>query len=419
VKLKDFPALTGIRQRFKSDRLTNLSGELRKQFDASGVSVGQGERIAIAVGSRGIADIVEIVRDVAEWVRGQGAEPFIVPAMGSHGGATAQGQERILRDYGVTEASTGAPVLSGMAVVELPQGTLPVKAYFDRKAFQADATIAINRIKVHTDYHGPYESGLMKMLVIGLGKQAQATAIHTHGVRGLREVIPQVARQILAHANVIMGVAIVENAYDQTMLVRAIPAQEIPDREPGLLAVARVNMPSLPVDELDILIIDEMGKDISGAGIDTNIIGRMMIAGEPEPDAPRIASIVVRDLTDVSRGNAVGVGLADVITRRLFEKINLKTTYANLITSTFLERGKIPIIAEDDLEAIGFAWRTAGSKAGDEVKVARIRNTLQLAEMYVSPAVLNEIRDDDAIEVTGPTVEPFDSAGELFPFGNR
>ena len=333
--------------------------------------------------------------------------------------ATAQGQERILRDYGVTEASTGAPVLSGMAVVELPQGTLPVKAYFDRKAFQADATIAINRIKVHTDYHGPYESGLMKMLVIGLGKQAQATAIHTHGVRGLREVIPQVARQILAHANVIMGVAIVENAYDQTMLVRAIPAQEIPDREPGLLAVARVNMPSLPVDELDILIIDEMGKDISGAGIDTNIIGRMMIAGEPEPDAPRIASIVVRDLTDVSRGNAVGVGLADVITRRLFEKINLKTTYANLITSTFLERGKIPIIAEDDLEAIGFAWRTAGSKAGDEVKVARIRNTLQLAEMYVSPAVLNEIRDDDAIEVTGPTVEPFDSAGELFPFGNR
>ena len=322
--LKDFPALTGIRQRFKSDRLTNLSGELRKQFDASGVSVGQGERIAIAVGSRGIADIVEIVRDVAEWVRGQGAEPFIVPAMGSHGGATAQGQERILRDYGVTEASTGAPVLSGMAVVELPQGTLPVKAYFDRKAFQADATIAINRIKVHTDYHGPYESGLMKMLVIGLGKQAQATAIHTHGVRGLREVIPQVARQILAHANVIMGVAIVENAYDQTMLVRAIPAQEIPDREPGLLAVARVNMPSLPVDELDILIIDEMGKDISGAGIDTNIIGRMMIAGEPEPDAPRIASIVVRDLTDVSRGNAVGVGLADVITRRLFEKINLK-----------------------------------------------------------------------------------------------
>ncbi len=383
------------------------------------MSVGQGERIAIAVGSRGIADIVEIVRDVAEWVRGQGAEPFIVPAMGSHGGATAQGQERILRDYGVTEASTGAPVLSGMAVVELPQGTLPVKAYFDRKAFQADATIAINRIKVHTDYHGPYESGLMKMLVIGLGKQAQATAIHTHGVRGLREVIPQVARQILAHANVIMGVAIVENAYDQTMLVRAIPAQEIPDREPGLLAVARVNMPSLPVDELDILIIDEMGKDISGAGIDTNIIGRMMIAGEPEPDAPRIASIVVRDLTDVSRGNAVGVGLADVITRRLFEKINLKTTYANLITSTFLERGKIPIIAEDDLEAIGFAWRTAGSKAGDEVKVARIRNTLQLAEMYVSPAVLNEIRDDDAIEVTGPTVEPFDSAGELFPFGNR
>ncbi|MDP6439681.1 MAG: DUF362 domain-containing protein [Candidatus Brocadiia bacterium] len=419
MKPKDFPALTGIRQRFKSDRLTDLPGELRKQLDASGVSVGQGDRVAIAVGSRGIADIVEIVRGVAEWVRGRGAEPFIVPAMGSHGGATAEGQERILKDYGVTEANTGAPVLSDMAVVELPQGTLPVKVYFDRNAFQADATIAVNRIKVHTDYHGPYESGLMKMLVIGLGKQAQATAIHTHGVRGLREVIPQVARQILAHANVIMGVAIVENAYDQTMLVRAIPAQEIPDREPELLAIARVNMPSLPVDELDILIIDEMGKDISGAGIDTNIIGRMMIAGEPEPDSPRIASIVVRDITDVSHGNAVGVGLADIITRRLFEKIDLKITYANLITSTFLERGKIPIIAEDDREAIGFAWRAAGSKAGEEVKVARIRNTLQLAEMYVSPAVLNEIRDDDAIEVTGPTVEPFDSGGELFPFGNR
>ena len=224
MQVRDFPVLTKIRQRTRPDR---LAGELRKQLAGGGVSVKRGDRVAIAVGSRGIANIAEMVREIAQWVRGQGAEPFIVPAMGSHGGATGEGQKLVLESYDVTEAYTGAPILSDMAVVELPRGGLPVRVYFDKNAFQADATIAVNRIKLHTDYHGRYESGLMKMLVIGLGKQAQADAIHSYGVRGLREIMPQVARNMLAHANVIMGVGIVENAFHETMLVQAMPAREI------------------------------------------------------------------------------------------------------------------------------------------------------------------------------------------------
>ena len=418
MQVRDFPILTKIRQRSRSDRLVDLGGELRKQLAGSGVSVKRGDRVAVAVGSRGIANIAEMVREVTKWVRCQEAEPFIVPAMGSHGGATAEGQKRVLESFNVTEAYTGAPILSDMAVVELPQGGLPVKVYFDKNAYQADATIAINRVKLHTDYHGPYESGLMKMLVIGLGKQAQADAIHSYGVRGLREIMPQVARQILAHANVIMGMGIVENALHETVLVQAMPAREIPDREPALLEIARANMPSLPVDELDILVIDAMGKDISGSGIDTNVIGRMRIVGEPEPDSPRIKIVVVRDLTDASHGNAAGAGLADIVTRRLFEKIDFRATYANVVTSRFLQRGSIPVVAEDDREAIRIAFGAIGPKAPDEVRMARILSTLRLAELYVSPAVLDELQGSEAIEVREPSVEMFDGTGQLFAFGD-
>ena len=418
MQVRDFPVLTKIGQRSRSDRLVDLAGELRKQLAGSGVSVKRGDRVAVAVGSRGIANIAEVVREVAQWVRDQGAKPFIVPAMGSHGGATAEGQKRLLESYNVTEAYTGAPILSDMAVVELPQGGLPVKVYFDKNAYQADATIAINRVKLHTDYHGPYESGLMKMLVIGLGKQAQADAIHSYGVRGLREIMPQVARQILAHANVIMGMGIVENAFHETVLVQAMPAREIPDREPALLEIARANMPSLPVDELDILVIDAMGKDISGSGIDTNVIGRMRIVDEPEPDRPRIKIVIVRDLTDASHGNAAGAGLADIVTRRLFGKIDFRATYANVVTSRFLQRGSIPVVAEDDREAIRIAFGAIGPKAPDEVRMARILSTLRLAELYVSPAVLDELQGSEAIEVREPSVEMFDGTGQLFAFGD-
>ena len=412
----DLPPLIPIRQRFEAESLADVTGELRIQLDAAGVPLQPGDRVAIAVGSRGITDIAVIAKGVAEWVRARQAEPFIVPAMGSHGGATPQGQEKILHSLGVTETYTGAPIVSAMDVVALPRGDAPVKVFFDRNAYEADATIAVNRIKVHSDFHGPYESGLMKMLAIGLGKQAQAEAIHTCGVRGLRDFMPLVARQIIACANVVMGVAIVENAVDQTLLVEAIPACDIPAREPRLLEVARANMPSLPADELDILIVDELGKDISGVGMDTNIIGRLMIPGEPEPDRPNIKTIVARDLTGQSHGNALGIGLADIITRRLFDKIDFDAMYANVKTSTFLARANVPVIAEDDRQAVALALRTVGPATRGQVKIIRIRNTLDLSELYVSPAVL-AVLDGAAIEVTGPPLELLDDKGGLFPFG--
>ncbi len=412
----NLPALTRIRQLFAGDRIDDVGAELHRQLAASPVRVHAGQRVAVAVGSRGIVNLAEIVKALVEWVRAQGAEPFIIPAMGSHGGGTAAGQREVLESYGVTEDYVGAPIVSDMAVVELPRGDLPVKVYFDRSAGKADVTIAVNRIKPHTDYTGRYESGLMKMLAIGLGKHAQADAIHAYGASGLRDIMPKVAKQILAHANVVMGVAIVDNAFEQTMHLEAVPAELIPEREPDLLAMAREAMPRLPVDELDILIVDEMGKDISGTGLDTNIIGRKMIRGEAEFERPNVKAIIVRDLTDVSHGNAIGVGLADICTRHLFNKIDFKATYANLKTSTFLERGKIPVVAKNDREAAEFAVRTIGPAGSDEIRIVRIPDTLHLAHVYVSPAVLRLLKGNPEVDVTGPTREMFDSESDLCPF---
>jgi hypothetical protein len=410
------PPLTRVRQRFDAAKLEDPTGELRRQLAASGVTLRAGQHLAIAVGSRGIANYQSLVTETVRWVRAQGAEPFIVPAMGSHGGATAEGQRAILEDYGITEANVGAPIRSSMEVVELPRGDLPAPVYWDRNAYGADAVIVINRVKPHTDFHGPYESGLMKMLAVGLGKQQGAAALHHLGVPGLRDVAPRAARAILARGKVLLGVAIVENAYDQTCLVRVLRAEEIPEREPELLEEARRRMPSLPVRDVDILIVDRIGKDISGTCLDPNIIGRILIRGEPEPDYPRVKMLVAREMTEGSHGNALGVGLADIITRRLFDRIDLRTTYANLFTAGFLERGKIPIITENDRRAIEFAFRGCGPVEPPAARIIRIRDTLHLDELHVSPEVLSELEDSARIEVLGPVGEPFDGEGNLRPF---
>jgi hypothetical protein len=302
-----------------------------------------------------------------------------------------------------------------MEVVELDRGDVDIPVYFDALAAGADGTVVINRIKPHTSFHGRYESGLMKMLAIGLGKQRQAEAIHQLGVAGLRDCMPRVARQVLRQGNVLLGVAIVENAYDRTMRVRAIRAAEIPDEEPGLLELARANMPRLPIEDIDVLVVDEMGKNISGLGIDPNIVGRLRIAGQCEPTGPRIGLIVVRDLTEASAGNAVGMGLADLITRRLFEKIDWASTYENVLTSTFFERSKVPLVADDDRQAMEFALRILRSRAPDDLRIVRIRNTLDLAEVLVSPAVLRAVEGRSDIQVLGRAGPWFDRAGRMRP----
>jgi hypothetical protein len=336
-----------------------------------------GARIAIAVGSRGIANLPVIVGEVEAWVREHEAEPFIVPAMGSHGGATADGQRKILEGFGI------AGVVSSMDVVQLGPD-----AFIDRCAFESDGVILINRIKPHTSFHGQYESGLMKMLAVGLSKHAGAAAIHRQGVAGLRDRIPVVAQQVLATGKILFGVAIVENAYDETLTARAIAASRIPGDEPALLELARANMPYLPVEGIDLLIVDEFGKEISGTGMDTNVIGRLRIAGEPEPERPRIQKIFVRDLRGDS---AYGIGLADVTTRRVVEKADWKVTEVNAQTSGFPERVKLPAVVETDAEVL--------SNAGP--RVVRIKNTLHLETLIVSEAARKEIEGRDTIEVLG------------------
>ena len=384
----NLPQMFLVRQRFAAEKLADMTGALRMEL--ARYAIGTGKRIAIAVGSRGIANLPAVVCGVADWVRTQGSEPFIVPAMGSHAGATADGQRQLLEKFGIT----GVPIRSTMEVVPLGGN-----AFMDRFAFDADGVIVINRVKPHTSFHGRYESGLMKMLAVGLGKHTGAAAIHRLGVPGLREEMPVVARQVLATGKILFGVAIVENAYDETLALAVIPAAEIPAREPALLELARVNMPQLPVADVDVLVVDEIGKELSGTGMDTNVIGRLRIAGEGEPASPRIKRIVVRD---VRGDSAYGIGLADVTTRRLVDNVNWKITQTNVETSGFIERGKLPVVMETDEQAVEWAL-PAGPR------VMRIPNTLRLEWLLVSESIRQEIAGRNTIEVLRPACDFFEA----------
>ena len=423
----NFPPLTPIRRRYDHPRIVDVEAEVERELARVPLARGDGRQlapagltVAIAVGSRGIANLALIVRAVARGLKARGHHPFVVPAMGSHGGATAEGQRLVLAGYGVTEEYAGVPIRSSMETVELSDGGIGNRVFTDREAASADATVVINRVKPHTDFHGVVESGLLKICVLGLGKEAQAREIHSFGIAGLRERILPTARQIISHGNIALGLAIVENARDETMVIRAIAPDRFEVEERELLELARSHMPSLPFERLDLLVIDEMGKDVSGTGLDPNLIGRIRVPGQPEPEGPAIGSIVVTDLTDASHGNAIGVGLADVITRRLSDKIDPTVTYANVVTSTFLERGKIPVVAGSDREAVDIALRTCGRAAlferGEVPRIARIRNTLHAAELLVSAPLLAELRDRPDIEVIGEAGGLFGAGDELTPF---
>ena len=309
-------SLTKIRQQFPDNALGDVKGEIKKSLNSLRGIIRENSSIAIAVGSRGIDNLPIVVAEVVNYVKAQGAKPFIIPAMGSHGGATAEGQREVLAGYGITEAAIGAPIKSSMEVVELPSTGLGHRIYMDKNAYESDGVILINKIKPHTDFHATYESGLVKMTVIGLGKEHGAEAIHHFGVYGLKELIPASALRILAENKIVGAIALIENANDKTMLVKALKAADIMQEEPKLLEIARKNRPALPVDQIDVLIIDQMGKNISGVGIDTNIIGRLKIYDQPEPISPKIRSIIVNDITEESQGNATGVGLADIISKK-------------------------------------------------------------------------------------------------------
>lgn len=377
-------------------------------------SIRPGMRVAVAVGSRGISNLALIVRTAVDFLRAQGAEPFIIPAMGSHGGGTAAGQEAVLAGYGITEQTAHAPVRATMEVVSLgfTEGTPRIPVFMDRFAFESDGVLVINRVKPHTDFHGEHESGIVKMLTIGLGKHRQALQMHSYGADGLRDYIPRVSRVVIESGKLLGALGILEDGCDNTSRVAFARPEEIFALDSELLAQARRSIARLPFDDLDLLIVDCMGKDYSGTGLDTNVIGRMRIRGS-EDTVPHCRRVVTLDLSPASHGNALGVGLADVVTRRLVDKIDWRVTQENVVTSGFLERGFLPIVCETDQAAVGVGLRGLGRPVDPEsVRAVRIRNTLALGEAWVSPALLRELPDVQA-EASALT---FDSAGNICMF---
>jgi len=400
-----------IRQRFQDDVVADagilLGAKLSELQDLSF----KDKQIAIAVGSRGIDQLDKIVKTLVDYLHERGAKPFIFPAMGSHGGATAEGQAELLAGYGVTEEAMGCPVRSSMEVVELDAGDLKNKVFMDRFAYESDGIILVNRVKPHTDFHGDYESGLCKMLVLGVGKHRQALEMHKYGVTGLKALMPQTAEHILKTGKVVAGLALVEDPNDRIIFVEVIKGQNIMKMEKDLLVKAREFMPRLPVKDIDVLIVDELGKNISGTGMDTNIIGRMKIHGEPEPDYPDIKQIVIDGITDESHGNALGIGLADVATRNIVDKIDYQVMYENVFTSTFLERAKVPVTVDNMQEALKFALRACGPRDEGSERVIRIKNTLKIKELYVSDAILQEL--GETVDVLNEEVDLLDEAGNI------
>lgn len=370
-----------------------------------------GKKIGILVGSRGIRSLQEIVTCLIQVLQTNGAEVVLLPAMGSHGGATAEGQQTILEEYGLGQKITGVPILSCMDVTQVGDvDEHPV--YVDSLVLGLDGVIPVNRIKAHTDFHGVYESGIAKMLVIGAGKRHQAEAVHQHGTKGLTDLIPKIAEIVLKKIPFLAAVAILENKFDETALIEVLNKTNVLSREQELLIQSKKMLPIIPFKDLDVLVVSQMGKNISGVGMDPNITKRMRIGGiEEEQGGPR--RIVVLDLTEASSGNSLGMGIADVITQKLYDKVDFKKTYINTITSGFLERCFVPVVMPTEQEAISVAIQTCGRIATWETaRMVFIYNTLEMAEFFVSAPLLPELPKHYIADKTA-TLEVFDDLGTL------
>ncbi len=405
------PPLIPIVQEFSRDRIEDVEAAVRAALQAQGglARLPKGARVAITAGSRGIADIPRVLRAVAACVREAGGEPFIVPAMGSHGGATASGQEEVLAHYGITEATVGAPIRASMETVVL--GTTPngVPVHMDRLAREADGTIVVARVKPHTSFRSDIESGLCKMTAIGLGKLRGAEAVHRGG---LATTIPLAAQVTIDRGNLLLGLALVENAFHQLHTIRAVAPREFHATDRELLRLANALLPRVPFDPLDVLGVGWLGKNISGSGMDYNIVGMWRrIGGERVPD---FHQIVVFDVTNESDGNVYGVGIADFTTRRLVDKMDPDKTYRNALTAgpSAIPPVKIPVVLPTDRDALEVALSLGTS--GDRPRLALIRNTLELERLWVSEALLPEVEANPRLHVDGaPITDVFDAAGTL------
>ncbi|MGI9048617.1 MAG: lactate racemase domain-containing protein [Rubrobacteraceae bacterium] len=415
----EFPKLVRVRQEFPRPRVESVEEALREQCAREEISsrIEQGMEVAITAGSRGISGINVIIRSLVDMLKDAGAKPFIVPAMGSHGGATAEGQIEILESLGVTEEFCGAPIQSSMEVVELGETERGVTVYMDRNASEADGVVVVGRIKLHTDFRSDLESGLLKMASIGLGKHAQALALHAYGVPGIRDYMAEAGEVVFGSGKVLFGVGIVENAYEETAIIEAVPPERVLEREKELLKESAKLMPKLPVAGMDLLFVDELGKNFSGTGMDTNVIGRFRILGVEEPETPNAKYLIVSNISEASHGNALGIGLADLTTSRLFEQVDYEAMNQNVLTSTFLERAKIPMIMKNDQETIRAAMRCNWGVPPEETRLVRIANTLHLRDLYLTENLLEEALANGNVEVVREAADmEFDESEYLVPF---
>jgi hypothetical protein len=392
-----------VRQKFEAPAIDDIPGEIALQVSRLGLEkrVRPGQTVAVACSSRGIANYSTIVQATVNSLRELGLEPFIVPAMGSHGAATAEGQKRVLEHYGISEERIGAPIRSSLEVLQIGETEDGIPVFLEKLASEADYVVPINRIKSHTDFEYEIESGLMKLMPIGLGKQKGAATYHQAILTyGYPRVILTVARKILESGRILCGVATVENGLAQTSQIPVVRPEELEQREKELLKEAKRLEARLPFEEADILIIDEMGKDISGTGFDTKVVGRIhMPLVTREPETPRVKRIVVCDLSENSEGNAVGVGIADFVTRRLVDKIDLDALYMNAISGASPEQAKIPVTLKDDRDAIEVAIKSIGLIPPEKLRIIRIKSTKHLGEVDISQAYEEELPDRDDLKI--------------------
>jgi hypothetical protein len=412
-----YPAMIRVRQNFNTNSIQDTHEAVRSEIARIKPReiIAPGNTVALTVGSRGIANLDGVLAELVSELKKIGAKPFIVPAMGSHGGASGEGQKKIIEHYNITEDTMGAPIKSSMEVVEIGSTSDGVPVLLDQNASRADHIIVVNRVKPHTDFKGEIESGLMKMMAIGLGKQKAADHYHNFFMRlGHYHVLTTVAREIIRKCPIAFGLALVENQRDETEIIQAIPPEKIEETERELLIKAKELLPRIPFDPIDLLIVDEMGKDISGTGMDQNVIARTVIPYHQVPTTPKITRIFVRDLSAGSEGNATAIGNADFTTKRLVDKIDRHATYMNAITSSCPEAVRIPPYYDSDREVIEAALNTIGDIEPEKARIVHILNTLKLEKMMISEAMVSEVEQLDNVSIIGSADQmKFDGQGDL------
>ncbi|GAB4137815.1 MAG: lactate racemase domain-containing protein [Planctomycetaceae bacterium] len=415
-----FPRMMRIRQKFEAPRIADVPAEVEKELAALklGEKIQAGETVAITAGSRGIANIAEIIKAIVDHCKKLRAVPFIVPAMGSHGGGTADGQRKIIESYGITEEFTGAEIRSSMETVIVDQTPQGIPVHFDKHASEADHVLVCGRVKPHTGFVGEIESGLHKMMLIGLGKHEGAKIYH-RAIQDFSwlEIVTAVADKVLETCHVIAGLAILENAYDETGMIAAVAPQDFLEREKELLRIAKDWMPRLPFAEIDLLIVDEIGKNISGSGMDTNVIGRKFRDhAATDMDSVRCKRIFVRGLTEETHGNSCGLGMAEFTNQRTIDSVNLEATRINALTGGHPTAAALPVALPTDREVVEAALQTVGLTEPEHSRVVQISNTLHVGEVLVSEAYASDVEAREDLEpVSGPAPMEFDADGNLIP----